>query len=504
MSGSPHLEFLGIDKVFPGVHALEDVSFQVSEGSVHALVGENGAGKSTLLNILSGVFPPTKGVLKIAGRERRFDSSMDAIRAGVAVIYQELHLVPELSVEENLFLGHLPHRFSVVQSGTLRRDAVACLDRLGEAIHPAVKLRNLPIAQKQMVEIAKALSRGAKIVAFDEPTSSLSERETKKLFSLIRGLKEKGHVVLYVSHRMEDIFEICDAVTVLRDGRRIKTFTDMNEVTQDILIRHMVGRDIHDIYGYTPRPRQGVALEVREVAGPGLREAVSFSVAKGEILGFFGLVGAGRTELMRLIYGATPKTGGEISLLGKPRPIRSPGDAIRAGLMLCPEDRKVEGVVPIASITDNLNLSARRNHLKRGGVIDEAWERENAEEKIRELGIRTPSARQKIRFLSGGNQQKVILARWLSEKVSVVILDEPTRGIDVGAKSEIYSTIYALAQKGAGVIVVSSDLPEVMGISDRIAVMREGRLSATFTREQATEENILAAAIPSSDTPSGE
>jgi L-arabinose transport system ATP-binding protein len=494
----PYLQFAGISKSFPGVQALADVSFGVADGRVHALIGENGAGKSTLLKILSGAYTPTTGTVRLGGTDRVFHSAAEAIAAGVAVIYQELHLVPEMTVAENLYLGHLPDRFGIVDKKKLRTDALRQLEVLGEDLDPNTKVGRLPIAQRQMVEIAKALTRGGKVIAFDEPTSSLSSREVQKLFAVIRELKAKGHVILYVSHRLEELFEICDEVTVLRDGTRVETFDSLEGVTRDVLVNRMVGRDLRNVYNYARRPHGAPALEVAGLLGPGVAEPATLAVAQGEILGLFGLVGAGRTELMRLIFGAVPKTAGAVKVLGRPVRLRSPRDAIRAGVMLCPEDRKKEGVIPIRSVQENLNLSARRTHSHLGFFIDEPWERRNAATQVGKLAIRTPSLQQLVLHLSGGNQQKVILARWLSEELKVILLDEPTRGIDVGARSELYSIIYALADQGLGVVVVSSDLPEVLGVADRILVMRNGRIAGTLTHEEATDEQALRLALPES------
>jgi len=497
MDSTQHfLRFEAVSKSFPGVKALDDISFGVSEGRVHALLGENGAGKSTLLKILSGAHQPTSGKLQIAGQERIFHSAGQAIAAGIAVIYQELHLVPEMTVAENLFLGHLPQRFGVVNRAQLRRLAGEQLTRLGENIDPGRKLGRLSIAQRQMVEIAKALARGAKIIAFDEPTSSLSAREIENLFTVIRDLKKQGCVILYVTHRMEEVHRLCDSATIFRDGRHVRTFETMEGVTSDLVIRLMVGRDIADIYHYQPRVHGEPALELADVTGPGLAEPVALTVGKGEIVGLFGLVGAGRTELLRLIFGAARAQSGRLTIHGKSVSINSPGDAIRAGVLLCPEDRKRDGIIPIRSVMENINLSARRNTARIGFFIDEKWERQNARQKVEKLGVKTPSLHQLIVYLSGGNQQKVILARWLSEEVKVILLDEPTRGIDVGARSEIYSIIYDLARQGVGVLMVSSDLPEVLGVADRVLVMREGRLVACLSRTEATQEKTLRLALP--------
>jgi L-arabinose transport system ATP-binding protein len=497
MSG--YLQFEKVGKAFPGVAALSDVSFSVQEGSVHALMGENGAGKSTLLKILSGVYRPDIGRMLIGGTSRTFHRTTDAIAAGIAVIYQELHLVPHLSVEENLYLGHLPARFGWLRRAALRERTLEQLRSLGEDIAPATRLSRLSIGQRQMVEIAKALARDAKIIAFDEPTSSLSARETDRLFAVINRLRRDGRVVLYVSHRMDEIYALCSAATILRDGRHVCTYDSLATVGRDEMVKKMVGRSIADVYGYTTRPIGALALEVDRLIGPGLSAPATFSVRRGEILGFFGLVGAGRSELMKLVFGARRPTGGMVRLFGETRRFSRPAQAIRSGLVLCPEDRKKEGIIPVRSVAENLNLSGRRHFSRFGMMIDPRRERENAASYVSALGIKTPSLSQPIRLLSGGNQQKVILARWLCENPRVVLLDEPTRGIDIGAKSEIYSLIFGLAGKGVAVVVVSSELPELLGICDRIAVMRGGRIAGVVARTDATEDGLLQLALPTAE-----
>ncbi len=500
-TGGAALEFCGVTKTYPGVRALQDVSFSVRPGSVHALLGENGAGKSTLLKTLSGAHRPTSGHLRIDNKHIVFQNTADAIAAGVAVIYQELHLVPQLSVADNLFLGHLPARGGIVDRRTLRDNTIEQLRRFGEDINPHTLVARLSIGQRQMIEIAKALSRGARMIAFDEPTSSLSAREIEKLFEVIEQLKRQDCAILYVTHRMEEVFRICDAGTVLRDGRHVVTWDPMGDVSQHDVVKAMVGRELKDIYNFRSRPQRTdapPAIEVKNLLGPGLNAPASFRVHRGEIFGVFGLVGAGRSELMRLIFGAERRSGGSIRVDGRELQIDRPADAIRAGIVLCPEDRKKEGIVPIGSIMENINLSARRNHSAMGLVVRNRWERENASQKVQQLSIKTPGVMQLIRNLSGGNQQKVILARWLSEQVKVMLLDEPTRGIDVGARSEIYSIIYRLAEQGVGVVVVSSDLPEVLGVADRIMVMRKGEVVETLDRAAATPEKTLALALPMS------
>ncbi len=492
------LRFNGIGKEFPGVKALAQISFEARPHQVHALMGENGAGKSTLLKILGGAYIPSTGTLQIGEQTMAFKNAADSIASGVAVIHQELHLVPEMTVAENLFLGHLPTRFGVVNRRRLRQQALACLKGLADEIDPDEKLGRLSLGQRQLVEIAKALSRGAHVIAFDEPTSSLSAREIDRLMAIITRLRDEGKVVLYVSHRMEEVFRICNAVTVFKDGRYVRTFDDMSALTHDQLVTCMVGRDIQDIYDYRPREQGEVALKVDGLLGAGLREPISFQVHKGEILGLFGLVGAGRTELFRLLSGLTRSTAGSLALCGKDLPLRSPRDAIAAGVLLCPEDRKKEGIIPLSSVAENINISARGAHSSFGWLLRDGWEKANADQQIKAMKVKTPNAEQKIMYLSGGNQQKAILGRWLSMPMKVLLLDEPTRGIDIGAKSEIYQIIHNLAASGIAVIVVSSDLMEVMGISDRILVMSEGALTGELSRDQADEARLLQLALPRS------
>lgn len=493
---APYVEFDSISKVFPGVKALDGVSFGVNRGSVHALVGENGAGKSTLLKILSGAYSLSSGKIRIDGNAYSASSTADSLAAGISVIYQELATVPHLTVAENLYLGHLPTKHGIIDYPTLWNDARRLLAPLSEDIDPRSELCSLSIGQQQMVEIAKALGRGAKIIAFDEPTSSLSARDTERLFEVIARLREEGCAILYVSHRMEEIFRICDAVTVFKDGRCIRTFDSMEGMTRDRLISLMVGREITDVYNYQSRTHGDVELELRGITGPGLKEPISLQIHAGEILGMFGLVGAGRSELLKLVFGATPRTGGEIMLHGRTVAIDTPADAIRHGMAFCPEDRKAEGIIPIASVQENINLSARRAFSRAMGIINPAWEKENARRQILSLDIRTPSPDQMIRNLSGGNQQKTILGRWLSNDMKVILFDEPTRGIDVGGRSEIYALIRKLAERGVAVLMVSSDLPEVLGVADNVAVMRGGALSGRLPREEATEETVLELALP--------
>jgi L-arabinose transport system ATP-binding protein len=492
------LQFDNIGKVFPGVKALDGISFSVESGQVHGLLGENGAGKSTLLKILGGEYQPDSGTLLLEGRAQRFASAADSIGAGIAVIHQELQYVPDLTVAENLLLGHLPNAFGWVRRKEAKRFVRERLAQMGVDLDPDSKLRRLSIAQRQMVEICKALLRNARVIALDEPTSSLSHGETEVLFKLVRALRAEGRALIYISHRLDEIYALCDGCTIFRDGRKVASHPSLEGVGRETLVSEMVGRRIDDIYNYSPRPVGAVRLEVEQIEGRALKAPASFAVRAGEILGVFGLVGAGRSELMRLVYGADKKQGGEIRVDGAALKIRRTGDAIRAGIVLCPEDRKEEGIIALASVSENINISCRRNFLRGGFFLNHKREASTADAFIQRLKIKTPSRRQRIRLLSGGNQQKAILSRWLAEpELKVVILDEPTRGIDVGAKHEIYNVIYELAARGCAIVMVSSELPEVLGVSDRVIVMRQGRIAGELPRAQASEQNVLRLALPS-------
>jgi L-arabinose transport system ATP-binding protein len=494
---SNSLRLIEMTKRFPGVCALDRVTFSAEPGIVHALVGENGAGKSTLLKILGGIYRPEEGSLILAGIERHFQSAADSIAAGIAIIHQELHYVPNLTIAENLLLGHLPHHCGFFRRGDAIRVAGDRLRRMGVDLDPRAKLKTLSLAERQMVEICKALLREAQVIALDEPTSSLSHHETEILFRLVRDLQKQGKILIYVSHRLDEIFELCGTCTVLRDGKTVATHNSLVGIGRAQIVQEMVGREISDIYDYRARPIGRTRLEVNQVTGKKVVCPASFSVRSGEIVGFFGLVGAGRSELLRLIFAADSLRSGSIKLDGQPIRVQHPIDAIRRGIAFCPEDRKESGIVPIRSVTENVALSARQRDGLRKFWIDFAGEARVTDEFIQRLRIRTPNRRQKVRFLSGGNQQKVILARWLNQPdLKVVIMDEPTRGIDVGAKHEIYNIIYQLAERGCAVIVVSSELPELLGIADRMIVMRSGAIIADVPREDFSEHRALSLALP--------
>ncbi|MGM4914654.1 L-arabinose ABC transporter ATP-binding protein AraG [Rhizobium sp. 768_B6_N1_8] len=490
------LEFKTISKGYPGVQALSNVSFGVDKGAVHGLMGENGAGKSTLIRVLSGDQSADEGSILIDGLEQKYSSVRDAFHAGVIVIHQELQLVPELTVAENLWLGRFPGKAGVINGKALVETVRAKLDEIGIDVDPSVKVSALSIGARQMVEIAKAVMLDARVIALDEPTSSLSSRESEILFSLIGKLKAKGTVILYVSHRLDEIFRLCDSLTVLRDGKLAAHHPKVAETTREQIIAEMVGREINNIWGWRERPLGETRLEVKNLAGLKLRNPISFSVRKGEILGFFGLIGAGRSEMARLLYGADHRHQGSVTIDGVAVSPSNPKAAINAGMVLCPEDRKFDGIIQGRSIEENIAISSRR-HFSPFGVLNPKKEASVADQFIAKLRVRTPSRKQDIINLSGGNQQKVILGRWLSEQgVKVLVIDEPTRGIDVGAKSEIYEILYELAAGGMAIVVISSELPEVMGISDRIIVMCQGRVAADVARADFDERSILTAALP--------
>lgn len=487
------LEFRNITKYFPGVKALDNVSFTAHSGEVLAFLGENGAGKSTLLKTLNGDYQPTSGQYLINGEEMHFRNPHEAIEAGISIIYQERQLLMELSVAENIYLGRMPaNALGVIDTRKANEMAQRIIDEFGIPIKATDKVKDLSVAYQQLVEIMKACSReNLRVICFDEPSASLSDAEIEALFAIIRKLKAEGKIIIYVTHRMSEIFEITDRIAIFKDGRYVDT-VNTAEVEEQQLIRMMVGRDLGDIYNSLNREKQigDVLLDVRGISSDYV-ENISFKLHAGEVLGFSGLVGAGRTETMRAIIGADRQTGGEVYLAGERITCRSPHDAMRKGIVLVPEDRKMQGILANMDVRNNINISLLDQHSNRFGVIDTAAEDEAAEKGIKDFRIRTPNAEKKIVELSGGNQQKCIVARWMSTNPRVLILDEPTKGIDVGAKSEFYQMICDFARQGLGVILVSSELPEVIGLSDRIIVMRGRKIVGEVMREDATEDRLL-------------
>ena len=488
------VEFRNICKYFPGVKALDNVSFKAMGGEVVAMCGENGAGKSTLLKVLNGDYKADEGQYLINGEQVHFNTPREAIDAGISIIYQERQIVPFLTVAENIFMEALPTKGILIDRKKLNDDAQAIIDEFKLPIKPGEMVRNLSVAHQQMVEIMKAYRRKPRIIAFDEPTAALSDSEIDILFQIIEKLRKDGIIILYVSHRMKEIFQIAQQIVVMKDGKFV-TQKPVSDITEAELIRYMVGRDLGNIYDNLSRNDTigEVVLEAKNLTNGYIKD-VSFQLHKGEILGFAGLVGAGRTETMRAIFGADKMDSGEVLMEGSAIKIRNPGQAIGAGIGLCPEDRKDQGIFGIRSVKDNISVVALKD-ISKGQWLDFKKEQKLADDSIVDLRIKTPDAQKLIKELSGGNQQKAILARWLAVKPKVLILDEPTKGIDVGAKSEIYQMACDLAKNGISVIFISSELPEVIGISDRIIVMREGMISGQVMRGEATEEKILKLAM---------
>ena len=492
-----YIEFNNIRKEFPGVLALSNISFRVEGGRVCALLGENGAGKSTLLKILSGDFLPDEGTITIDGAQQVFNSPNAAIKASVSVIYQERQLVPGMSVMENIFIEDLPTKGVRVDKATLRKKTQEILEKFGLAqIDPGEMVGRLSVAHQQMVEIMKAYRRNSQIIAFDEPTAPLTDKEIVTLFDLIKQLKGEGKIVLYVSHRLSEIFQVTDSIVVLKDGQLVTTL-ETSETDETELIKAMVGRDIGDTYANLSRNNEfgDVMLEVKNLVTDDIHD-VSFTLRKGEVLGFAGLVGAGRTELVRAIFGADPVRSGQIFLDGKEVRFRAPKDAIAAGIALCPEDRKEQGLVLGRSLSNNVT-SAILPRMKSGVFLDKKKERAVADSAVKKYDIKTPTVEKIVMELSGGNQQKVILGRWTNDKMDtkVLILDEPTKGIDVGTKAEIYQTVCDFAKEGIAVIFISSELTEVINVADTIVTMRSGHITGSMSRHDATEENVLKLAM---------
>jgi len=510
------LEMRHIRKEFPGVVALDDVDFTVREGEIHALVGENGAGKSTLMKILSGVYPVDtySGEVVVDGLPAAFRAVKDSENAGVAVIYQELALIKLMNVCENIFLGNEILKNGLIDWDTSFLRAKEALDEVDLNISPATKVINLGIGTQQLVEIAKAVAKKARLLVLDEPTSALTEKEIDHLMNLLRNFKQRGVTCIFISHKLKEVFEIADRITVLTDGKTKGTF-EKNELTEGALISLMVGRELTQHFPQSKRKaediaKNDIALEVKnwtvydpEITDKIALDNINFGVRSGEILGIAGLMGAGRTELMLSMLGVWgKKASGEVLLFGKPVAARSPSDVIGAGINYLSEDRKGSGLVLIQNVKNNMalpSLYSRLNH----GLIDQDAELSAVEQMIQSLRIKTPSMEQQVEKLSGGNQQKVALGKWLLTKPKVIILDEPTRGIDVGAKFEIHSIMHKLAEEGIAIVMISSELPEILGMSDRILVMHEGRFTGQLSKAEATQEKIISYATRSSNASGG-
>lgn len=492
------LELHQITKKFPGVTALHDVDFALKAGEVHALVGENGAGKSTLVKIITGVLEPTLGEIIYEGASVAWKNPMDSIKRGIAAIYQDPAIFPDLNVAENIFMGHQPHSPTTrkIAWRQLYAKTEELMASLKVNIKPTDKIRGLSIAERQLVEIAKALSINAKIVIMDEPTSALSISESEELFDIIRDLKNKGTSIIFISHRIEDIFKVADSVTALRDGSHVGT-RDIKQVTLNELVQMMVGREVKNLFPKVETKIGAEALRVEHLARKGEFRDVSFSVRAGEILGLYGLVGAGRTEVAKAVFGMTPLEAGNVYVDGQAARIRHPQDAIALGIAYVPEDRDEEGIILNMDITSNITLPILRQ-LSSFGWLDQRAEHRTASEYATMLAVKFANLGQRVMSLSGGNKQKVSLAKWLASQSKIILFDEPTKGIDVGAKASVHKFISELAAKGYAIVMISSELPEIMGMSDNILVMHEGLVKGYFTRAAATEHEILTSALADS------
>jgi ribose transport system ATP-binding protein len=497
MTASPGkvlLEMKGIGKTFPGVKALQGVSLTVREGQVHALLGENGAGKSTLIKILSGAYTKDEGQIFFEGKPVEIRAPQDAQALGISTIYQEFNLARDLTIAENIFLGHLPKKGFAVDWDKVKAGSREILNTLGVDLPVDTMVSTLSVAEQQLVEIAKSLNRQTRILIMDEPSAVLGEKDLDKLFQVVRSLQARGIGIIYISHRLKEIFELADEVTVLKDGRYIDTKL-VSEVTMDDLVKLMIGRDLKDVYPKRDPAPGEVLLEVNNISRSKLVHDVSFKLHAGEIVGFAGITGSGRTELVRTIFGADPFRG-EMKVMGKPYRPHSPAEAIKHGIALVTEDRKAQGLLLKQSVAINTTVSGL-SRLTRFGIIQLGRERALVKKMIQELSIKTPGPNFIVVNMSGGNQQKVILARWLSVGTKILIMDEPTRGIDVGSKSEIYQIMHELTKQGVGVIMISSELPEVLGMSDRIMVMRQGTIVKELSRAEASEEAVMKYAVGS-------
>ncbi|MCH8274874.1 MAG: sugar ABC transporter ATP-binding protein [Armatimonadetes bacterium] len=484
------VEFLHISKRFPGVQALNDVSVSIAEGSCHGLVGENGAGKSTLGKVLAGIYRPEEGEVRIRGKRVTFSGPGDAIANGISMVHQELMFCENMSVAENLCLHNLPHRGPFVNFREMRILAAERLSAIRAEINPDTRLGDLPVSKQQLVQIAASLGRGANVLVFDEPTSSLTPTESAVLFSLIRSLQDQSVTCIYVTHRLEEVFELCDPVTVLRDGEVVDT-KPVADLDRDSLIRMMIGRELAaDAQAEPPKLKQEIVLEVRDFTSPGKFEGISFTLRKGEILGLAGLVGAGRTELAEALFGLDPHALGDVRLHGKAFRAKDPITALRRGICLIPEDRKRHGLVLSMSAKENISLPTLRR-LATLGFVRGKEERALAKKYFDLMQIRAPGLDAPTAGLSGGNQQKLVLAKWLAANCDLLIIDEPTRGVDVGAKAEVHALIRDLARDGKAILMVSSDLPELLALSHRIIVLRQGRVAGEIPGRRATEELLM-------------
>ncbi|WP_163883516.1 sugar ABC transporter ATP-binding protein [Rhizobium laguerreae] len=491
----PNAEYLlsaeGVRKEFPGVVALDDVQFRLKRASVHALMGENGAGKSTLMKILAGIYTPDKGDIRLKGIEIRLKSPLDALENGIAMIHQELNLMPFMTVAENIWIRREPkNRLGFIDHGVMHRMTEELFARLNISIDPDIEVRFLSVANRQMVEIAKAVSYNSDVLIMDEPTSALTEREVEHLFRIIRDLRAQGIGIVYITHKMNELFEIADEFSVFRDGRYIGTHAS-TDVTRDDIIRMMVGREITQMFPKEEVPIGEVVLSVKDLCLKGVFNNISFEVRAGEILGVAGLVGSGRSNVAETLFGVTPASSGSVELYGKPVTISSPTEAIRNRMAFLTEDRKDTGCLLILDILENMQIAVLQDRYVKGGFVQQGAVEATCEDMAKKLRVKTPNLYERVENLSGGNQQKVLIGRWLLTNPRILILDEPTRGIDVGAKAEIHRLVTEMARDGVAVVMISSEMPEVLGMSDRIMVMHEGRVTGFLNRDEATQIKVM-------------
>ena len=498
MSNTPAVEpvfqMAGVVKEFPGVRALDNANLNIYPGRVMALLGENGAGKSTLMKVMTGIHKKNEGTLKYQGKDVEFNGTRDSQQQGISIIHQELNLIPELSIAENIFLGREPMgRFGRIDWNKMMDEAQKLLDMLDVEYAPSTPVGKLSIGVQQMVEIAKALSFSSQVIVMDEPTDALTDKETESLFKVIRQLRSEGKGIVYISHRLQEIFQICDDATIMRDGRFIEQ-APVSELTEDRIIERMVGRSLEEQYPRVDVTPGNRTLKVEDLNASGIKD-INFDLREGEILGISGLMGAGRTELMKALYGDNVATSGRIEITGKEMEVRSPAKGLDSGIVYISEDRKGDGLILGLSVRDNMSLCSLEQFTGKSGKIDRSKELVNVADFISRFNIKTPSENQLIGNLSGGNQQKVAIAKGLMTNPKVLILDEPTRGVDVGAKKEIYQLINEFKARGMSILLVSSDMPEVLGMSDRVIVMHEGKITGEFNHTEATQEKLMRCAV---------
>ena len=490
----PVLTMKAINKIFPGVHALKNVDFELFPGEVHGLVGENGAGKSTLMNVMGGVFSPTSGKIFLDNNEVSIETSRKAEELGISFVHQELSLFRNLDIATNLYVHHLPKKNGFLDKKRLFKDTGDILNSIKLAKRPQQLVGHLKIGEQQLVEIGRSLAQKTRILVLDEPTSSLTKPEIRVLFDLIKSLKSKGVAIVFITHRLDEIYDVCDKITIMRDGEKLLT-SKLEDIERGEIISNMIGRQLHEFYEHETHVAGEVLLELKGVSRKDKLENISFEIRKGEIVGLYGLMGSGRTEIVRSIFGLDKIDSGEIFIEGRKKSIKKPLNAINNGVAMVSEDRHLEGLVLTESVKYNISLANLKSISKRKAFVDSKKEIEIANKNVKNLNIKTPTINRMVKFLSGGNQQKVVIAKWLNTSPKLLLMDEPTRGVDVGAKREIYKIIDSLVMSGVGIFLVSSELPELLGLCDRVLVIKEGRINANLEKLDITTEKLLSAAM---------